>query len=47
MIKNESLCPNIANDTLVKKLNMNCVKHPKPYRLQWWNEYVEMKVTKK
>ena len=47
MIKNGRGCTNIANDTFAKKLIMNCVKHPKPYRLQWWNEYVEIKVTKK
>jgi len=29
---------NVASDTLVKKLNLSCVKHPRPYRLQWLNE---------
>ena len=23
-------CANIASDTLVKKLNLSCIKHPKP-----------------
>jgi hypothetical protein len=28
------------------KLNMRCVKHPRPYRLQWLNQGGEVKVTK-
>ena len=27
-------CANVASDTLLKKLNLSCVKHPRPYRLQ-------------
>jgi hypothetical protein len=30
----------------VKKLNLSCIKHPRPYKLQWLNEYGEVKVTK-
>jgi hypothetical protein len=26
-------CANVASDTLVKKLNLSCIKHPRPYRL--------------
>jgi len=37
---------NVASDNLVKKLNLGCIKHPKPYRLQWLNECGEVKVTK-
>ena len=28
------------------KLNMSCVKHPRPYRLQWLNDCGEVRVTK-
>ena len=37
----------IASDTLVKKLNLSCIKHPRPYKLQWLNECGEVKVAKK
>jgi hypothetical protein len=37
---------NIGSDTIVKKLNPSCIKHPRPYRLQWLNECGEVKVTK-
>ena len=33
-----------ASDTLVKKLKLSCLKHPRPYRLQWLNECGEVKV---
>jgi hypothetical protein len=46
MIIDGGSCANVASDTLVKKLNLSCVKHPKPYRLQWLNECGEVKVTK-
>jgi hypothetical protein len=37
---------NIASTTFVRKLNLNTMKHPKPYKLQWLNKYDEVKVTK-
>jgi hypothetical protein len=37
---------NVTNSTLVRKLNLNTIKHEKPYRLQWLNDYEEIKVTK-
>jgi hypothetical protein len=46
MIIDGGSCDNVASDTLVKKLNLSCVKHPRPYRLQWLNECGEVKVTK-
>ena len=46
MIIDGGSCANVASDTLVKKLNLNCIKHPRPYRLQWLNEYGEVRVTK-
>ena len=30
----------------MKKLNLGCIKHPKPFRLQWLNACGEVKVTK-
>ena len=46
MIIHDGSCVNVASDTLVKKFNLVCIKHPKPYRLQYLNEYGEVKVTK-
>ena len=34
MIIDGGSCANVASDTLVKKLNLNCIKHPRPYRFQ-------------
>ncbi|XP_073261522.1 uncharacterized protein [Populus alba] len=46
MIIDGSSCANVASDTLVQKLNLSCIKHPRPYRLQWLNECGEVRVTK-
>jgi hypothetical protein len=46
MIIDGGSCVNVASDTLVKKINLSCVKHLKPYRLQWLNKCGEVKVTK-
>jgi len=46
MIIDGGKCANIASETLVKKLNLSCIKHPRPYRLQWLNKCGEVKVTK-
>jgi len=46
MIIDGGSCANVASDTLVKKLNLSCVKHLRPYRLQWLNECGEVRVTK-
>ena len=35
---------NVASTTLVEKLNLPTIKHPKPYKLQWLNECGEIKV---
>jgi hypothetical protein len=45
MIIDGGSCANVTSDTLVKKLNLSCLKHPRPYILQWLNECGEMKVT--
>jgi len=33
---------NVASTTLVEKLNLQTLKHPKPYKLQWLNECGEI-----
>lgn len=37
---------NVASTTLVEKLSLRTMKHPRPYKLQCLNESVEVKVTK-
>ncbi|KAF7833249.1 Aspartic peptidase domain containing protein [Senna tora] len=37
---------NVASTTMVEKLNLSTVRHPKPYKLQWSNECGEIKVDK-
>ena len=44
--ESKEIPPLVANDTLVKKLNLSYIKHLRPYRLQWLNECGEVKVTK-
>jgi len=39
-------CVNVCSTTLVSKLNLCSVKHPKPYGLQLLNDSGEVKVTK-
>jgi hypothetical protein len=39
-------CSNFASTRLVFKLNLDIKSHPKPYKLQWRNETVEMMVNK-
>ncbi|KAL3566434.1 hypothetical protein D5086_031849 [Populus alba] len=46
MIIDGGSCANVSSDTLVKKLNLSCIKHTRPYRLQWLNECGEVRVTK-
>jgi hypothetical protein len=41
-----SLITNVANITLVSKLDLCIGKHTRPYRLQWLNDSGEVKVTK-
>ena len=35
---------NVASTTLVEKLNLSTIKHPRPYKLQWLNDCGEVKV---
>jgi len=37
---------NVASTTLVDKLSLPLLKHPRPYKLQWLNECGEVKVNK-
>ncbi|KAI9174813.1 hypothetical protein LWI28_023086 [Acer negundo] len=39
-------CTNMASTTMVEKLNLATLKHPKPYKLQWLIDSEEIKVTK-
>ena len=37
-------CTNVASTTLVEKLGLPLLKHPRPYKLQWLIECGEVKV---
>jgi len=37
---------NVASTTLVEKLNLPTLKHPKPYKLKWLNKCGEIRVKK-
>ncbi|KAG7588690.1 Reverse transcriptase domain [Arabidopsis suecica] len=39
-------CTNVASETMVEKLGLKVMKHPKPYKLQWLNEDGEMSVNR-
>jgi hypothetical protein len=45
IIDNES-CTNVASTTLVEKLGLTTIPHPRPYILRWLNENKEIRVTK-
>ncbi|XP_073121534.1 uncharacterized protein [Henckelia pumila] len=40
-------CTNVASCELVEKLGLSLLKHPQPYRLQWFNECAEVKVNRR
>ena len=46
MIIDWSSFTNVASTMLVEKLHLYTMKHPRPYTLQWLNDYREIKVTK-
>ena len=46
MIIDGGSCTNGASTTLVEKLNLPTLKHPRPYKLQWLNDCGEVKVNK-
>ena len=39
-------CTNVASTTLVEKLGLPLLMHPRPYKLQWLNDNDEVKVNK-
>jgi hypothetical protein len=39
MIINGESCTNVTSTTLVEKLSLPLLKHPRPYKLQWLNEW--------
>ena len=45
IIDNES-CTNVTSTTLVEKLGLATIPHPKPYSLRWLNENWEIQVKK-
>ena len=46
MIINWGSCTNVSSNTLVEKLGLSLLKHPRPYNLQWLNDCGEVKVNK-
>jgi len=46
MIIDGGSCVNIASNLMVNKLGLKTVKHPRPYKLQWLNNSVEVRVNK-
>lgn len=38
-------CTNVAIETMITKLGLTVVKHPKPFNLQWLNDSGEMRVS--
>jgi len=43
MIIDAGRCINVASTTLVEKLKLPTIKHPKPYKLQWLNDCGEVR----
>ena len=39
-------CTNVASTSMVEKLGLITLKHPRPYKLQWMNDSGEARVTK-
>ena len=39
-------CTNVASTSMVEKLELITLKHPRPYKLQWMNDSGEARVTK-
>ncbi|KAH9763304.1 hypothetical protein KPL70_001120 [Citrus sinensis] len=46
MIIDGGSCTNVASTSLVGKLNLKILKHPRPYKLHWLNDCGEVKVNK-
>ena len=39
-------CTNVASTTMVEKLGLPLIKHPRPYKLQWLNDSGEVRVNR-
>ena len=39
-------CTNVASTSMVEKLGLTTLRHPRPYRLQWLNDSGEVRVTR-
>ena len=46
VIINGGSCINVANTSIVEKLGLPTIKHPRSYKLQWLNDSGEVRVTK-
>ena len=46
MIIDGGSCTNVASTSLVEKLDLTTLKHPRPYKLQWLNDCGEVKINK-
>jgi len=46
MIIDNGSCTNVVSTTLVEKLGLTTIPHPRPYSLRWLNENGEIRVTK-
>lgn len=46
MVIDRGSCTNVASISLVENLNLTTLKHPKLYKLQWLNDYGQVKVNK-
>ncbi|XP_012482972.1 uncharacterized protein LOC105797562 [Gossypium raimondii] len=44
LVINGGNCTNVASTFMVEKLALLTTKHPRPYKLQWLNEGVELKI---
>ncbi|XP_073121852.1 uncharacterized protein [Henckelia pumila] len=40
-------CKNVASCEIVEKLGLSLLKHPHPYRLQWFNDCAEVRVNRR
>jgi len=46
MVIDNGSCTNVASTTLVEKLGLTTIPHPRPYSLRWLNKNGEIRVTK-
>ena len=46
VIVNGGSCTNVASTSMVEKLELTTLRHPRPYKLQWLNDSGEVRVTR-